>query len=59
MLKKAVHQGRSEGRGEAYFVAYVEPLSDARTPLADFSSILLGALDFFEGELFGQHDGQH
>ncbi len=67
MLKKAVQQGRSEGRGEAYFVAYVEPLSDTTclreplrrrqgTPLADFFSILLGALDFFERELFGQHD---
>jgi hypothetical protein len=59
MLKKAVQQGRSEPRGESYFVAYVEPLSDARTPLTDFFSILLGALDFFERELFGQHDGQH
>src|SRR6185436_14438302 len=35
-LKKAVQQGRSERRGEAY----VEPLSDARTPLADFFSFL-------------------
>jgi hypothetical protein len=42
MLKKAVQQGRSERRGEAYSVLYVEPLSDARTPLADFFSILLG-----------------
>ena len=41
MLKKAVQQGRSERRGEAYFVPYVEPLSDARTPLADFFCILL------------------
>jgi hypothetical protein len=41
MLKKAVQQGRSERRGEAYFVSYVEPLSEARTPLADFFSILL------------------
>ena len=41
MLKKAVQQGRSERRGEAYFVPYVEPLSEARTPLADFFSILL------------------
>ena len=35
-------QGHSERRGEAYSVLYVEPLSDARTPLADFFSILLG-----------------
>jgi hypothetical protein len=41
MLKKAVQQGRSERGGEAYFVSYVEPLSEARTPLADFFSILL------------------
>ena len=38
----AVQQGRSKRRGEAYTVRYVEPLSDARTPLADFFSILLG-----------------
>jgi hypothetical protein len=37
----AVQQGRSERRGEAY-VSYVEPLSEARTTLADFFSILLG-----------------
>jgi hypothetical protein len=41
MLKKAVQQGRSERRGKAYALRYVEPLSDARTPLADFFSILL------------------
>jgi hypothetical protein len=41
MLKKFVQQGRSERRGDAYSVPYVEPLSDARTPLADFFSILL------------------
>jgi hypothetical protein len=34
-------QGRSERRGEAYSALYVEPLSDARTPLADVFSILL------------------
>ena len=37
MLKKAVQQGRSERRSEAY----AELLSDARTPLADFFSMLL------------------
>ena len=41
MLKKSVQQGRSERRGEAYCVPYVEPLREARTPLADFFSILL------------------
>ncbi len=40
----AVQQGRSEQGGEAYSVLYVEPLSDARTPLADFFSILLTRL---------------
>jgi hypothetical protein len=37
----AVQQGRSERRGESYSAPYVEPLSDASTPLADFFSILL------------------
>jgi hypothetical protein len=32
MLKKAPQQGRSERRGESYFVSYVELLSEARTP---------------------------
>ena len=41
MRKKAVQQGRSERRGESYSVPYVEPLSDARTPAADFFCILL------------------
>jgi hypothetical protein len=41
MLKKSIQQGRSERRGEAYSVLYVEPLSDARTMLVDFFSILL------------------
>ena len=42
MLKKADQQGRSERRPEAYPLGYVEDLNDARTPLADFFSILLG-----------------
>jgi len=42
MLKKAAQQGRSERRGDAYSFRYVEPLSEARTLLADFFSILLG-----------------
>ena len=40
MLKKAVRQGRSKRRGDADSVRYGEPLSEARTPLADFFSIL-------------------
>ena len=36
----AVQQGRSERGGEAY-ASYVEPLSEARTTLAGFFSILL------------------
>ena len=45
MLKKGVQQGRSERRGEAYFVRYVEHLSDARTTLATFFSILRESVD--------------
>ena len=41
LFRKAVQQGRSEQRGESYSVLYVEPLSDARTPLADFVNNLL------------------
>jgi hypothetical protein len=41
MLKKAVQQGRSERRCEAYPLGYVEGLSDARTLLAGFFSILI------------------
>jgi hypothetical protein len=44
MLKKAVQQGCSDRRGEAT-LRYVELLSDARTPLADFFSILLRGWD--------------
>lgn len=36
----AIQRGRSERRGEAYFGSYVEPLSDARTKLVDFFTIL-------------------
>jgi hypothetical protein len=38
---KAVQQGRSERRGESYSLPYGEPLSDARTPVADFFNSLL------------------
>ncbi len=44
MFKKAFQQGRSERRGDAYPEPYVEPLSDARTPLDDFFNILLALL---------------
>ena len=44
MLKRAVQQGRSKRSGESYFVPYVEPLSEARTKLANLFSILLGLL---------------
>jgi hypothetical protein len=44
LFRKAVQQGRSERRGDAYSVRYVEPLSDARTPLADFINNLLAGL---------------
>ena len=43
LFRKAAQQGRSERRSEAYSVPYVEPLSDARTPLADFVNSLLVA----------------
>jgi hypothetical protein len=43
LFRKAVQQGRSERRGESYSVLYVEPLSDARTPLADFVNSLLAS----------------
>jgi len=39
----AVQRGGSEGKGGAYSGLYVEPLSDARTKLVDFFSILLAA----------------
>ncbi len=41
LFRKTVQQGRSERRGESYSVPYGEPLSDARTPLADFLNSLL------------------
>jgi hypothetical protein len=44
MFKKAVQRDRSERRGDAYSLQYVEPRSDARTKLADFFNILLGAI---------------
>jgi hypothetical protein len=45
MLKMVVQRGRSERRGESYSVPYVEPLSDARTKLADIFSVLPDVCD--------------
>ncbi len=45
LFKKTVRQGRNERRGDAYFVPYVKPLNDVRTPLADFFNSLLGLFD--------------
>src|SRR5206468_4337785 len=50
-------------RGESYSVPYVEPLSDARTPLADFFNALLGSARraecrFFVGFAFGNGQGE-
>jgi len=39
MFKKAAQQGRSEREGKAYFLPYVEPLSDARTTSEVFFNI--------------------
>ena len=41
LSRKAVQQGCSKRRGEAYSLQYVEPLSAARTPLADCVNSLL------------------
>jgi len=48
MRKKAVQQGHSEQTGEPYSVPYVEPLSDARTPLVDFFRLLLEVVQRLE-----------
>jgi len=42
--QKGYPAGRSERRPEAYPLGYVEDLSDARTPLGDYFSILLDRL---------------
>ena len=49
MLKKFVQQGRSERRADAYPRGYVEGLSDARTTLADFFSVLAWRIAIFRG----------
>ena len=41
MLKKAVSKAAASEEPEAYPLGYVEDLSDVRTKLADFFSILL------------------
>jgi hypothetical protein len=41
MFKMADQRGRSQRRGESHSFPYVEPLSAARTKLADFFNILL------------------
>lgn len=41
LFGKAVQQGRSRRRGEAYSLRYVESLRAARTPLAAFVNSLL------------------
>lgn len=43
MFKQAVQRGRSQRGGEAYSFPYVEPLSAARTKLADCFNTLLGS----------------
>jgi hypothetical protein len=53
MLKTSGQQGRSERRGDAYSVRYVEYLGDARTTLTDVFSILLALVGF------ERCDGQH
>ena len=56
----AVQQGRSKRRGDAYSWRYVKPLSDVRTMLADFFSILLkpvariAYIDFYPDERSGE-----
>jgi len=41
LFRKAVQQGHSERRSESYSLPYVEPLSEASTPLAVFVNSLL------------------
>jgi hypothetical protein len=44
---------------EAYPLGYVEDLNDARTPLADFFSILLEQIADQLDRLFGRDNGMH
>ena len=50
MRKKFVQQGRSERRGVGVPLWYVEPLSDARTPLAEFFRIRLAEEEGLEDQ---------
>jgi hypothetical protein len=58
MLKKAVQQGRSERRPEAYPLGYVEDLNDARTMLAGFFSILLGSVACVDANIVERQIGR-
>ena len=51
LFRKAVQQGRSKRRGEAYSLRYVKSLRAARTPLAAFVNSLL--------DVFGMGKGLH
>ena len=55
----AVQQGRSELRGSTYSAPYVEPLSDARTPLADIFRILLELVRERRSQSSSQGIGHH
>jgi hypothetical protein len=54
MLKKPAQQGRSERRGEGVRFGTLNPLSDAKTTLASFFSILL-VLDLCFGDIAYHH----
>ena len=58
LFRKAVSKAAASEEANRYSLSYVEPLSDARTPLADFFSILLVWLDdSFQGNaFFDEHD---
>jgi hypothetical protein len=49
MLKESVQQGPSKRKDESYLVPYVEPLSEARTKLAGFISILIAERSRYGG----------
>ena len=56
LFRKAVQQGRSKRRGESYSLPYVEPLSVARMPLADFVNSLLERKQLEIERAFGEPD---
>jgi hypothetical protein len=49
MLKESAQQGPSKRRDESYLVPYFEPLSETRTKLAGFFSILIAELSRYGG----------